>query len=157
MIIKENRLGEEVFQWQGHDIGMLWNFKEKYYQDAFCDTVGAVALDKRGVLSVATSTGGFSPMMQGRVGDSPMIGCGFFAGPACAVASTGIGEEIIRMMLAKRVHDMVSQGEDIRIACEKGINLFHAETKVGIIGISKKGFVALSNTGMAHYSLFEET
>jgi L-asparaginase/beta-aspartyl-peptidase (threonine type) len=155
-IIQEKRLGEEVSQWQGYDIESLWNFKENSYQDAFCDTVGAVAIDRRGVLSVATSTGGFSPVMQGRVGDSPMIGCGFYAGPVCAVASTGIGEEIIKKMLTKTVYDGVSQGEDIKRACEKGISLFPAETRIGMIGLSKEGFVALSNTEMAQYSLIEE-
>lgn len=155
-IIQENKLGEEVSQWKGYDIESLWNFRDKSYQDAFCDTVGAVAIDRRGVLSVATSTGGFSPMMQGRVGDSPMIGCGFYAGPACAVASTGIGEEIIKKMLAKTVYDMVSQGEDIRRACESGISMFPSEINVGIIGISKEGVVVLSNAGMAQYSLIEE-
>jgi len=155
-IIQEKRLGEEVSQWKDYDIESLWNFRDKSYQDIFCDTVGAVAIDRRDVLSVATSTGGFSPMMRGRVGDSPMIGCGFYAGPACAVASTGIGEEIIMKMLAKTVYDMVSQGEDIRRACERGISMFPSEINVGIIGIAKEGVVALSNTEMAQYSLVEE-
>jgi len=155
-IIQEKRLGEEVSQWKGYDIESLWNFKDESYQDTFCDTVGAVAIDRQGVLSVATSTGGFSPMMQGRVGDSPMIGCGFYAGPVCAVASTGIGEEIIKKMLTKTVYDRVYQGEDIKRACEYGLRLFAPETKVGLIGISKEGFVALSNTKMAQYSLIEE-
>jgi len=155
-IIKEKRLGEEVSQWKDYDVESLWNFRDESYKDIFCDTVGAVAIDRRGVLSVATSTGGFSPMMRGRVGDSPMIGCGFYAGPACAIASTGIGEEIIKKMLAKTVYDMVSQGEDIRRACERGTSMFPSEINVGIIGISKKGVVALSNTEMAQYSLIEE-
>jgi beta-aspartyl-peptidase (threonine type) len=154
--IQEKRLGEDVSQWRDYDIESLWNFRDKSYQDIFCDTVGAVAVDRRGVLSVATSTGGFSPMMQGRVGDSPMIGCGFYAGPACAVASTGIGEEIIKKMLAKTVYDMVSQGEDIGRACERGISTFPSKINVGIIGISQEGVVALSNTEMSQYSLVEE-
>lgn len=155
-IIKEKRIGEEISQWKDHDIESLWNFKDKAYKDVFCDTVGAVAIDSQGVLSVATSTGGFSPMMQGRVGDSPMIGCGFYAGPLCAVASTGIGEEIMKKMLAKTVYDMVSQGKDIKRACERGIRMFPSDTKVGIIGISKEGVVVLSNTTMSHYILIKE-
>jgi len=155
-IIQEKILGEKILQWKGYEIESLWNFKDRSYRDVYCDTIGAVAVDRRGVLSVATSTGGFSPMMQGRVGDSPMIGCGFYAGPACAVASTGIGEEIIKKMLGKTVYDMVSQGEDIRRACERGIEVFPSEINVGIIGISEEGFIALSNTEMAHYSLIEE-
>jgi len=155
-LILEKRLGEAVLQWKGHDLELLWNFTDKPCPDTFCDTVGAVAIDRRGILSVATSTGGFPPMMQGRVGDSPMIGCGFYAGPSCAVASTGIGEEIIRRMLAKTIYDAVSQGENIKDACEQGISVFPSRTKVGVIGISGHGLVALSNTGMSHYSLIEE-
>jgi len=155
-IIREKRLGEEVLQWRGYDVESLWNFPGRSYEDVFCDTVGAVATDKHGIFSVATSTGGFSPMMQGRVGDSPMVGCGFYAGPACAVASTGIGEEIIRRMLAKTVYDMVSQGTHIKMACELCITMFPQATTVGVIGISGQGFVALSNRDMAHYVLVEE-
>ncbi len=155
-IIQEKRVGEWVSQWKGYDIESLWNFKDRSYRDVYCDTVGAVAIDRRGVLSVATSTGGFSPMMQGRVGDSPMIGCGFYAGPACAVASTGIGEEIIKKMITKTVYDMVSRGEDIKKACEGGIKMFPSEINVGIIGISQEGFIALSNSEMAHYVLVKE-
>src|SRR4051812_27366911 len=46
-----------------------------------CDTVGAVALDAHGNFAVASSTGGSAPAMRGRVGDTPIPGCGFWAGP----------------------------------------------------------------------------
>ncbi|MDI6890792.1 MAG: isoaspartyl peptidase/L-asparaginase [Thermodesulfovibrionales bacterium] len=105
---------------------------------------------------MANSTGGFSPMMLGRVGDGPMIGCGFYAGPACALATTGIGEEIIKKVLAKTVYDMIFHGEDIKKACRKGINMFPPEIKVGIITISTTGYAVISNTEMANYVLVKE-
>jgi len=156
-LIKEGKVGEENPRWIGYDVESLWNFEDVSYRDLFCcDTIGAVALDKEGNMAVANSTGGASPMMLGRVGDSPLIGCGFYAGPACAVAATGIGEEIIKRMLAKTVNDMVFYGEDIRTACEKGINIFPPEITVGIIGISRTGYAVTSNRGMASYALMRE-
>jgi beta-aspartyl-peptidase (threonine type) len=155
-IIKEGRLSEEAPRWKARDIESLWNFEGASYREIFCDTIGAVAIDKEGVLAVANSTGGFSPMMLGRIGDSPIIGCGFYAGFSCAIAATGMGEEIIKMMLAKTVYDMISRGEDIEKACEKGINMFDPEIKVGIIAISKEGFTVTSNTEMANYVRVKE-
>ncbi len=155
-LIKEGRLSREAPSWKGHDIETLWNFPDVSYKEIFCDTIGAVAIDKKGVLSVANSTGGFSPMMLGRVGDSPMIGCGFYAGSACALANTGIGEEIIKRMFAKTVYDMISQGEDIKKACKKGIRMFPREMSVGIIAISKTSYAIVSNTDMAHYALVKD-
>jgi L-asparaginase/beta-aspartyl-peptidase (threonine type) len=154
--IKKDKLGKESPLWKGHDIEALWNFPDVSYKEVFCDTIGAVAIDKKGILAVANSTGGFSPMMLGRVGDSPMIGCGFYAGPACALATTGIGEMIIKKMFAKTVYDMVSHGEDIRNACEKGVAMFPREISMGIIAISKTGYAIVANTEMAHYAMVKE-
>ncbi len=155
-IIKEGKLGKEVSHWKGHDVQSLWNYEDGSFKEIFCDTIGAVAIDKKGVLAVANSTGGFSPMMLGRVGDSPMIGCGFYTGPACALATTGMGEAIMRKMLAKTVYDMISSGEDIRKACNRGINMITSEMKAGIIAISKKAYSVVANTEMAHYAMVKE-
>jgi beta-aspartyl-peptidase (threonine type) len=154
--IKKNKLGKESPLWKDHDIEALWNFPDVSYREIFCDTIGAVAIDKKGVLAVANSTGGFSPMMLGRVGDSPMIGCGFYAGSACALATTGMGEMIIKKMFAKTVYDMISNGEDIKKACNKGVALFPLEISVGIIAISKKGYTIAANSEMAHYAMVKE-
>jgi beta-aspartyl-peptidase (threonine type) len=155
-IIKEGRLSEEAPRWKDHSIESLWNFEGISYKDVFCDTIGAVAIDKEGVLAVANSTGGFSPMMLGRVGDAPMIGCGFYAGPVCAIAATGMGEEIIKKMLAKTVYEMISRGKDIKKACKEGINMFPPEITVGIIGISRTDYTAVSNKEMANYAMVKE-
>lgn len=66
-------------------------------------TVGAVALDKEGNLAAGTSTGGMTNKRYGRVGDSPLIGCGTWADQHCAVSSTGWGEFFIRHAVAYRV------------------------------------------------------
>jgi L-asparaginase/beta-aspartyl-peptidase (threonine type) len=155
-MIREGRLGEEAPRWEGCDVRSLWNFDTLSYIDIFCDTIGAVAIDKHGFIASANSTGGFSPMMLGRVGDSPMIGCGFYAGTACAISATGMGEEIIKRMLAKTIYDMVSQDEDILSACRKGIDLFHSDIKAGVIGISRSGYAVASNIEMASYVLVKE-
>lgn len=64
-------------------------------------TVGAVALDSRGDLAAATSTGGYTNKLAGRVGDSPVIGAGTYAdNRCCAVSGTGTGEYFMRALLA---------------------------------------------------------
>ncbi len=78
-------------------------------------------------------------MMLGRVGDGPLIGCGFYAGSSCAVAATGIGEVILKRMLARHVYDIVSCGESVDAAAEEEIRLFPPEMAVGIIALSQKG------------------
>jgi L-asparaginase / beta-aspartyl-peptidase len=68
------------------------------------DTVGAVALDREGNYAAATSTGGLAGQMQGRIGDSAMPGCGFYAENGVgAVALSGHGEGIARLRLASRI------------------------------------------------------
>ena len=71
-------------------------------------TVGAVALDRAGNLAAATSTGGLTNKMQGRVGDSPLIGAGTYANnESCAVSGTGQGEYYIRGVIAYDVCALV--------------------------------------------------
>jgi beta-aspartyl-peptidase (threonine type) len=72
-------------------------------------TVGAVALDVRGHLAAATSTGGVTGKRWGRVGDSPIIGAGTYAADGvCAVSTTGTGEYFIRTSAARQVCDRIS-------------------------------------------------
>jgi L-asparaginase / beta-aspartyl-peptidase len=67
-------------------------------------TVGAVAIDVKGDISAATSTGGTPSKMHGRVGDSPLVGCGTYADNGTAgVSATGYGESIMKVVLARRV------------------------------------------------------
>ena len=75
------------------------------------DTVGAVALDREGNIAASTSTGGTLNKDPGRLGDSSLIGCGCYADNASAAASTtGWGEPIMKLVLAKWATDRVASG-----------------------------------------------
>ena len=77
-------------------------------RDSKYGTVGAVALDMKGNLAAATSTGGMTNKKFGRVGDAPIIGAGTYANNAtCAVSCTGWGEFFIRLSVAKTVSDLM--------------------------------------------------
>jgi L-asparaginase/beta-aspartyl-peptidase (threonine type) len=84
----------------------FWNYQKPLDlpASAACDTVGAVVRGPDGHFGVAGSTGGSAPSLLGRVGDTPIIGGGFYAGPAGAVAATGIGEYIVRHLLDRGRH-----------------------------------------------------
>jgi L-asparaginase / beta-aspartyl-peptidase len=87
------------------------------------DTVGAVALDGRGNLAAATSTGGTLNKTPGRVGDSSLIGCGCYADNlAGAVSLTGWGEPIMKLVLGKWATDRVAAGAAPEIAAREAIS-----------------------------------
>jgi beta-aspartyl-peptidase (threonine type) len=87
------------------------------------DTVGAVALDGRGNLAAATSTGGTLNKTPGRVGDSSLIGCGCYADNlAAAVSLTGWGEPIMKLVLGKWATDRVASGTVPEIAAREAIS-----------------------------------
>jgi L-asparaginase / beta-aspartyl-peptidase len=86
------------------------------------DTVGAIALDADNNLAVAISTGGTLNKRPGRVGDTPLVGCGFYAdNEAGACCATGHGEAIMRVVLAKSVVDQLALGVDSQAAAEGAI------------------------------------
>lgn len=115
------------------------------------DTVGAVArID--GKFSAAVSTGGSSPMMRGRVGDSPIPGVGLYAGENGAVVATGIGEEIIKRTLCYRVYQQIGT-DDLGEILRREVLAF-GETLVGLIAVSKDSYASYSNSSMAT-GLFE--
>jgi beta-aspartyl-peptidase (threonine type) len=75
-------------------------------------TVGAVAIDKNGNLFAGTSTGGTCCKLPGRVGDSPLIGCGCYAdSEAGGVSCTGYGEAIMKIVMAKTTVDFLRRPE----------------------------------------------
>jgi L-asparaginase / beta-aspartyl-peptidase len=118
-------------------------------------TVGAVAIDVNGHLAAGTSTGGTPNKLQGRVGDSPLIGCGCYADDISAGASaTGWGESIMKVVLCKAVCDFVAQGDSAQAAAEKAIGVLadRAQGLGGVIVIDRAGKIGLAfNTPrMAH-------
>jgi L-asparaginase / beta-aspartyl-peptidase len=112
-------------------------------------TVGAVARDRRGRFAAGSSTGGTSFMLPGRVGDSPIIGAGLYAGPRGAVTATGIGEEIIKQALSMAVYDLIARGRSPQTAADRGLALFNRDIPIGIIAVGARGWGAASNRPMA--------
>jgi beta-aspartyl-peptidase (threonine type) len=80
-------------------------------------TVGAVALDLSGTVAAGASTGGIDGMLPGRIGDTPLIGCGVYADNRMgAVSMTGHGEGIIRLVVAKAICDRLAGGHSPKLA-----------------------------------------
>lgn len=77
-------------------------------------TVGAVAINCRGEIAAATSTGGICAKMPGRIGDTPIPGGGTFCDDQnCGISATGLGESIMRVCLSSRIANFISNGEKI--------------------------------------------
>jgi beta-aspartyl-peptidase (threonine type) len=112
------------------------------------DTVGAVAIDGRGNLAAATSTGGTLNKTPGRVGDSSLIGCGCYADNlSAAVSLTGWGEPIMKLVLGKWATDRVAAGTAPEIAAREAISYLYNRLggHGGIILLGPDG-----RFGMAH-------
>lgn len=109
-------------------------------------TVGAVALDVSGHLAAATSTGGMLNKRPGRVGDSPLVGCGFYADEQAAISCTGDGEDFTRLMIARRAAEFVSRGKDAQAAAEAVIKELGARTEGtgGLIVVDGRGNVGIA-------------
>jgi beta-aspartyl-peptidase (threonine type) len=105
-------------------------------------TVGAVALDINGDLASGTSTGGTMYKYPGRVGDSALIGCGCYAdNESSAVSSTGHGESIMKVVLAKTASDLAAAGKPAQAAAEAAIALLDKRTegRGGLIMLDRHG------------------
>jgi len=117
-------------------------------------TVGAVALDRSGKLAAATSTGGIPHKYPGRVGDSPLVGCGFYADDNAAISCTGHGEDFVRLLIAKRAADFVAHGENAHEAAESAIAVLavRATGTGGLIVVDRSGNVgyAWNSRYMSH-------
>jgi beta-aspartyl-peptidase (threonine type) len=109
-------------------------------------TVGAVALDISGGLAAATSTGGIHNKYPGRVGDSPLVGCGFYADEYAAVSCTGHGEDFVRLLIAKRAADFVAGGLQAREAARSAIAVLSALATGtgGLIVVDSRGEVGFA-------------
>ena len=128
----------------------LWNYNTPMQlpEGVACNSVGAVVRGADGHFAVACSTGGSAPSLLGRVGDAPIIGSGFFAGPEGAVAATGIGEQIVRHLLARTVYGWIADGLPLHDALARGVALFAPDIKVGVIAVSRDDAGAFSNSDM---------
>jgi len=112
------------------------------------DTVGAVALDRAGNIAAATSTGGTLNKTPGRLGDSSLIGCGCYADNlSAAVSTTGWGEPIMKLVLAKWTADRVAAGNLPEWAAQEAMNYLKQRLNGhgGIIVLNAQG-----QFGIAH-------
>ncbi|MCR6720847.1 MAG: isoaspartyl peptidase/L-asparaginase [Chitinophagaceae bacterium] len=129
------------------------HIKAESHEDKF-GTVGAVALDKKGNLAAATSTGGMANKKFGRIGDAPIIGAGTYANnQTAAISGTGWGEFFIRLVLAKTISDMMEFGKmSLADAADEMVmkRLPALGGDGGVIAVDKNGNIALpfSTSGM---------
>ena len=121
-------------------------------------TVGAVARDSGGNLAAATSTGGYTGKLPGRVGDSPLVGAGTYADNAtCAVSGTGLGEAFIRAVLA---HDVAARmrygGESLAAAARRALDtVARLGGDGGLIAVDRRGRIVMpfNSEGMYRASI----
>ena len=112
------------------------------------DTVGAVALDREGNIAASTSTGGTLNKAPGRLGDSSLIGCGCYADNLSAAASTtGWGEAIMKLVLAKWAADHVQAGSAPEVVARDAMDYLkkRVDGHGGIILLDAKGRIGIAH------------
>jgi len=118
-------------------------------------TVGAVARDRHGHLAAATSTGGMTNKQPGRIGDTPVVGAGFYANDAsCAVSATGTGEQFLRACLAHDVHARITHGGvDLTLAAQQALfeSVIPLGGRGGLIAVSPDGRIAMPYNSAGMY------
>jgi beta-aspartyl-peptidase (threonine type) len=142
---RELKRWQEIKKNQSFEHGVLFNAARDRYSPK--GTVGAVAIDAKGKIAAATSTGGTPNKMAGRVGDSSMIGCGNYADSRSAgVSATGWGEPLMKVVIARRVCHSIEDGKTANEAGEEAIRYLEERVKGygGVIVIDKKGEVSYS-------------
>lgn len=118
LLTRESR--ERYHQWlQSRSEAEVAHFQEAELSH---DTVGVVALDASGGLAASCTTSGLAWKLPGRVGDSPIVGSGLYVDQeAGAAASTGNGDEIMKVCLSYRIVASMAAGRDPQEACEEAI------------------------------------
>ncbi|HME54742.1 MAG TPA: isoaspartyl peptidase/L-asparaginase [Candidatus Lokiarchaeia archaeon] len=142
---------DKIFEIHGESIPDEWKMegtpslvpREQQVPDG--ETVGAVAIDSSGIIVAGTSTGGLSGSYPGRIGDTPVIGAGTYANKFCGVSNTGRGENVMKLVAAKRVCDLVKSEEcNAMIAVDRMIREYEqafpgTSGHIGTIAIDKDG------------------
>jgi beta-aspartyl-peptidase (threonine type) len=104
-------------------------------------TVGASAVDSRGVLAAATSTGGVTLKLVGRVGDTPIAGAGNYASAHIAASATGTGEYVMRSLATRAISELVAAGAALDAAMERVLEQMGRDfdADVGLIAVDRMG------------------
>lgn len=115
--------------------------------DRYFSTVGAVAIDAYGNLAAGSSTGGIPGMLPGRVGDTPIIGSGIYADNSVgAVACTGSGEAIIRLVLSKEICMTLQSFSPLKAATISLRRILALNGHAGAIVLDRLGRFAIIHT-----------
>jgi len=123
------------------------NRAREHLKELQLGTVGSVAIDNTRRKAAATSTGGIEMQLPGRVGDSPLIGLGTFAGEWGAVSMTGAGEGIIKLGLARKIADWM-ETMDAQSAMDRGMALAKKYDVVcGAIALSSREEIGIGHNG----------
>jgi beta-aspartyl-peptidase (threonine type) len=104
-------------------------------------TVGAAAVDSQGVLAAATSTGGVTMKLVGRVGDSPIPGAGNYATELMAASATGTGEYVLRSLSTRQMHEAMSHGDSLDEAMAQALAQLKRDFDgdIGIVAVDREG------------------
>lgn len=147
---EELLVGRELDRWRAAQASGRPHAWQPFGQPPTHGTVGAVARDRQGNLAAATSTGGTFNKLPGRVGDSPLVGCGAYADNRTgAVSATGLGEALMRIVISKTVCDFIAAGNTAQEAARAAVRLLGERTtgKGGVIVVDHAG-----RMGIAHNS-----
>ena len=138
---------EELITEQSEKVWKEWVERKRSLPDNH-DTIGILAIDKKGNISGACSTSGLAFKMPGRVGDSPIIGAGMYVdneiGGACA---TGVGELVMKIVGSFMIVELMRQGNVPQRACQLAVErIIHKypeikskDVQVGFLAINKSG------------------
>jgi beta-aspartyl-peptidase (threonine type) len=139
LVTESQRAAWQVCREAGHDSAA--HFAREH------GTVGAVAIDASGRIAAGTSTGGTCCKYPGRVGDSPLIGCGCYADDeAGGASSTGWGEAIMKIVMAKTAIEWMRAGQQAQEAADRAIRLLgeRVHGTGGLILIDRQGRIGAS-------------
>lgn len=126
-----------------------WAKKAEFGSSFGHETVGAVAIDSNGNIAAATSTGGVTGKRVGRIGDVPLIGSGGYADNRVGgVSTTGHGESIMKVNLARLVLNYVETGMGIQEAADKALGYMSVRVKGngGLIALDSNGNIGAAYT-----------
>ena len=133
---KRNRIDEVLGE---HALRMRRFLKE--HPEYAGGTVGAAAVDASGALAAATSTGGVTLKMVGRVGDSPIPGAGNYASRHVAASATGTGEFVLRSLATRAVGERIERGASLSEAMAAVLGQLGEDydADVGLIAVDERG------------------
>lgn len=147
--LKEGFVKENLLTPEAENAWKIWLTKSDYKPElnVHHDTIGMIALDAAGNLSGAVTTSGLAYKMHGRVGDSPVIGAALYVdNEVGAATATGVGEEVIRIVGAHTIVELMRQGLSPEEACKAAIERIVRlrgekvrELQIGFLALNKNG------------------